>query len=312
MNSRNERGSCKLILPGAERFVRIRHMNSYLILLISFVLNSGCSYTPVMQLLNNTKQEKLYDVRYGADPRHVMDVFLPQGRSLETPFVLIIHGGAWVRGDKQMMREYQQRLLARGIASANVNHRYAGGRVHVSDMLDDIDKAYATIADSAARWSVRADHFVMSGHSSGGHLSLLYSYRTKRPVNAIVALSAPSDLSDTLWLNLAKENYAISSIEGMVGAPYAKGNPLNAGYLAASPVLHIKPIPTLLIHGTFDFVVPYRQSEKLAAELKAKGIPHKLYSIVGEGHSLSLKGPASTDRMFEEIIAWINQYGSAL
>jgi acetyl esterase/lipase len=44
---------------------------------------------------NNTELI-LRDVSYGPDKRNTMNVFIPKGASSTTPFVLFMHGGAWV------------------------------------------------------------------------------------------------------------------------------------------------------------------------------------------------------------------------
>jgi dipeptidyl aminopeptidase/acylaminoacyl peptidase len=40
----------------------------------------------------------------------------------------------------------------------------------------------------------------------------------------------------------------------------------------------------LILHGTHDTLVPYAQSEELAAALKAKGVPVWLQTLPGSGH----------------------------
>ena len=41
--------------------------------------------------------EKALDVSYGSFPSSKMDVYLPAGRSKESPFVVLIHGGGWIK-----------------------------------------------------------------------------------------------------------------------------------------------------------------------------------------------------------------------
>ena len=40
------------------------------------------------------------DEAYGADPRHLLDVFAPEASSLSRPVLLFVHGGGFVAGDK--------------------------------------------------------------------------------------------------------------------------------------------------------------------------------------------------------------------
>jgi dipeptidyl aminopeptidase/acylaminoacyl peptidase len=59
--------------------------------------------------------------------------------------------------------------------------------------------------------------------------------------------------------------------------------------------------PTLIMHGTADELVPFSQSEDLAAVLKAKGIEHRLYPISGAAHTPT----ADMDRLVEETAAFL-------
>ncbi len=282
----------------------------YSITALIFLLNSGCS--SVQHAADAGRPAKLSNLRYGKHPRHRMDVYLPANRSDKTPFVLLIHGGAWVTGDKLLMMAYQKRLLKAGIASASITHRFASRKeVHYRQILDDIDLAFDFCAARAGAWHTRKDHFIMSGHSSGGHLSLLYSYTTtRRAIDAVIALSPPSDLTDTLFLNSSKKKMAVYPIERITGADYTPGQALDSNYTLCSPVYTIKNIPTLIIHGTADWIVPHRQSVKLYTRLKEQGVPAKLMSIEGERHMLILKGRKTIDQMYREAIGWIRKYAT--
>jgi len=54
----------------------------------------------------------------------------------------------------------------------------------------------------------------------------------------------------------------------------------------ASPITHVTPgaPPFLLVHGTADWLVPYAQSEQLAAALGAAGVPVELVPVEGAEH----------------------------
>jgi acetyl esterase/lipase len=59
---------------------------------------------------------------------------------------------------------------------------------------------------------------------------------------------------------------------------------------AVSPVHYVskETPPILILHGTHDALVPYAQSEELAAALRANGVPVWLQTLPGSGHG----GPA--------------------
>src|SRR5688500_17783902 len=89
--------------------------------------------------LSVTDEIKLENVSYGAHNRMVMDVFLPANRNNHTPFVILIHGGGWIAGDKSWMSDIQGYLLRKGIATANINYRYADSIFNYKNLLTDIE-----------------------------------------------------------------------------------------------------------------------------------------------------------------------------
>ena len=73
---------------------------------------------------------RLTNVAYGQHARHKMDVALPANRTGQTPVVVLIHGGAWMAGNKEDMKGFQDFLLQNGIASVSINYRYADANLH--------------------------------------------------------------------------------------------------------------------------------------------------------------------------------------
>lgn len=66
--------------------------------LLAFI--TGCTSTK--KIATNFTEEKIMDVAYGSFPSNKMDVYLPTNRNAQTPFVILIHGGGWVLGDKNL------------------------------------------------------------------------------------------------------------------------------------------------------------------------------------------------------------------
>ena len=64
---------------------------------------------------------------YGPNSRNKLDMYLPELRDTTTETVLLIHGGAWVGGDKSNADLMNRRdvLLESGYAVASMNYRYA-------------------------------------------------------------------------------------------------------------------------------------------------------------------------------------------
>src|SRR6188508_2236895 len=72
--------------------------------------------------------ETLNNVSYGSDAAQKMDIYLPAGRKTDsTKLVIMVHGGAWLEGDKNDFAPYVTILKQRlpGYAIANINYRLA-------------------------------------------------------------------------------------------------------------------------------------------------------------------------------------------
>jgi pimeloyl-ACP methyl ester carboxylesterase len=106
---------------------------------------------------------------------------------------------------------------------------------------------------------------VLVGHSAGGQLALWAAKRAQLPV---VALAPVSDVGD------AVERRGPESAPARFMAPehFAEGSPFELLPLG---------VPTILIHGTDDDVVPFSMSERY---VEAAGGEAELVALEGTGH----------------------------
>jgi acetyl esterase/lipase len=145
---------------------------------------------------------------YGAHARQVLDLSYPQApNKITEPLtaVLLIHGGSWIGGSKaeEPFKTYFNELPAKtGAVAATMNHRtlFSDPPAYYDDMLEDVGNAIKLIRDKSGELGVDIDKIVLAGHSSGGHLALLYSYRyhaqSAIPIAFVAGLAPPSDLLD--------------------------------------------------------------------------------------------------------------------
>ncbi len=258
--------------------------------------------------IKETQEEKITNLSYGTDTIQKMDVYLPAYRTELTPLVVLLHGGAWVDGSKEDVQFIQNILLQNGIASINVNYRYASPANHYEGMMADVQSALVFARRNSNDWVVRKKSVILLGVSAGAHIGLLYAYGYKQPdeVSAVISLAGPTSFSSQ-YLEYASAASLKLAIEYMAGAAIT-GTALDNRFALASPVNRISNVPTLLIHGTADAVVPYEQSVLLGSQLTMQNIAHKLVSIEGAGHDLGINNPAAADKILQEIIAWVNAY----
>jgi hypothetical protein len=101
-------------------------------------------------------------LRYGADGRETLDLFLPRGRP--AGLFVFIHGGYWMRFDPSYWSHLAGAALARGFAAALPQYPLCP------------QARIAAIARSAAAALARAagevaGDILLAGHSAGGHLA---------------------------------------------------------------------------------------------------------------------------------------------
>lgn len=283
-------------------------LNSLLLLLISCFLACRQTEPPPLPAAAAFSAENL---SYGAHARNRMDIKLPEGRNMETPFLILIHGGSWIGGDKSDLRFIQDSLYEEGIGSASINYRFVNSSTHYADLMDDVRKAVDFCARNSDTWQIPETNYILAGVSAGGHMALLYAYAYNLDdrIAGVVSGCGPTDFTDTGWLEYASRFGLLYPIEWMTGSSYVPGQPLDAGFFSASPLYQPKKIPTLMIHGDQDLVVFYNQALKLRDTLEAQGIDHKLVTIPGAGHDLGIANPSIRNGILKEMRDWCYRHG---
>lgn len=120
---------------------------------------------------------RINDLPYGPDTRQRMDVYLPAAPH-RAPVLLMVHGGAWVVGDKSMPRVVDAKLThwvgELGYILVAINYRLLPA-VDVQAQATDVAAALAAVQARAAEWGGDASRVVLMGHSAGAHLVALLS-----------------------------------------------------------------------------------------------------------------------------------------
>jgi acetyl esterase/lipase len=231
------------------------------------------------------------------------------------PAAILVHGGAWVTGDKQYNMEPLFAPLERaGIAWFSINYRLLGGDsidslisllsvASLRGAVDDVRQAVAYVKQNAGEYNIDPNRIVLIGESAGAHLTLMAALQPEAGggVRASVAFYAPSDL-----VRLVQETNRIP--EQLRRA--VKGSPIEALLMAGlrelSPLNFVRADgpPTLLIHGTADNLVPHEQSTALCAAMQEAKEPCDVYTVEGAGHGIRRwRDPAYQQRLTEWLAA---------
>jgi acetyl esterase/lipase len=256
-----------------------------------------------------------------------LDLYLHADRAKAKPRPLIIwvHGGGWNRGDARQSGAFTDwpgvlaTLAARGYVVASVDYRLSG-EAKFSGEVQDVKAAIRFLRSQAGDYGIDPSRVYLWGGSAGGHLAGLATVScgvaafdppasTGRLPGSAAKLAKPLPQSDcvqgaALWygvfdfaLGIDQPGTALSDtpLTALLGCDPAACRDTVA---AASPITYVKrdTPPLLLIHGTADVEVSVRQSEAMAARMKAAGAPVDFVPVAGANHGFVDATPEATKR----------------
>lgn len=225
---------------------------------------------------------------YGNNSKQQYDIYLPEGRTMQTPVVILVHGGSWSGGDKSDMNLLVTLLRNNwsDYAIVNTNYRLAteNSNQHPAQ-LNDLSALISQL-DSKKNIHQVSDTYFFIGISAGGHLSLLYTYRNdnEHKVKAVCSIVGPTDFLDPAYTDSAYEVFhAIAS--QFLGDTYENNPDL---YINASPITYIDALdaPTIMFYGGKDNLIPVSQPIRLKDKLTALNVPVSYTLYPDSGHDL--------------------------
>jgi acetyl esterase/lipase len=225
-----------------------------------------------------------------------LDVWYPRDNPNPTPTLVYIHGGGWIFGSKEGAVYQFLPFLEKGWRVVNVEYRMASNSL-APGAVEDTRCALRWIYRNAKQYNFDTSKIVLTGHSAGGHLSLITGMLpdgtpldnrcyadekygdVKMKVAAIINWYGITDVNDVIQgANL--KNY---------GAMWMGSQP-NATEVAksVSPLTYVREglPPIITIHGDKDDVVPYSQATRLKDALDKAKVPNKLVTIKNGGHGM--------------------------
>ena len=280
-----------------------------LILLVAFLAAAVFAEVPKdFQPPAGIKMEK--DIAYieGGDEAQKLDIYLPETPSDKPlPLIVHIHGGGWRAGSKFPCPVMG--MVFKGYAVASVEYRFSQ-KVKFPAQIQDCQAAIRWLRAHAKQYHFDTEHVGVIGGSAGGHLSALVGTSGGKKafapiggnedqsdrVQAVCDIFGPADFSTVVQQAAEDKNVKNIFAFNTPGDPYSGliGTKLDDKPKAdaVSPVHYVSKDtpPFLILHGTYDALVPLAQSEEMAAALKDKGVEVWLQKLPGSGHG----GPAFT------------------
>lgn len=292
-------------------------MNKFFTLFIALIFGAyGSKAQAIVEYTDygNIHKDVNYDGMYG--DKNLMDVYISNNTTPYSPLVIMIHGGAYSDGSKQDLRELAQELMKYNISAAVINYELLSKKFFndnnepdINDMLLNIWHAIQYLQIKSEDWNTPKNGYYILGEEAGGHLALLAGYKFKENIRKIIAIGAITDLKDMksfsrLASSPSRNKLIFTKLMGNVA--YRSEQYLPNEYVNASPIHQISNVPTLLIHGVKDVVIPYEQSAKMYQKLQEKAVNTRLVNIINGGHLL-LRDPNHKYEAYDAILDWIDE-----
>lgn len=121
-----------------------------------------------------------YDPKDLGNKEQAIDVYFPakKDRKPKSPVIIMVHGGAWMMGDKGYYPVVQNKInhwLPKGFVFISVNYEMSFNP-NPLNQVDNLYKALQFIQNKSQEWMLDTNQVILMGHSAGAHLvSLLTS-----------------------------------------------------------------------------------------------------------------------------------------
>jgi acetyl esterase/lipase len=251
------------------------------------------------------------------DPAQRLDLYLPETPAEKpVPLVVWVHGGGWKGGSKAGCPA--KGMVQKGYAAASVEYRFSQKALFPAQ-IQDCQAAIRWLRANSKKYGIDPARIGVMGGSAGGHLvALLGTSGGKKAfppvggnedqsdrVQAVCDFYGPADFTTVLQQaeddknvkNIFKFNTPSDPYSCLIGAKLGEDKEKTD---AVSPVHYVSVDnpPFLILHGTRDALVPFAQSEELAAALEGKGVKVLLQKIPGGGHG----GPGFNKPALNELV----------
>ena len=218
----------------------------------------------------------------------------------EKPTVIFMFGGGFIRGtrDDQSYNYWFRKMTENGYRIISIDYRLGlkgstkvgVAQVNVLDKaihmaVEDLFSATQFIIDNAETLGVDPANIVISGSSAG----------------AITVMQAEYEISNmTKWASVLPAGFNYAGVMSFSGAILSREGKVD---------YKNRPCPTLMLHGTSDELVPYKQiavfnlgffgGGKLVERFAKFGFNYNMYHFVDYGHEIAMSMATTMDLQFK-------------
>lgn len=213
-------------------------------------------------------------IAYGPDARQQLDVYAPRvGCDERRPVVVFFYGGSWNSGTRAGYAFVGRALAAQGFVTIVPDYRLVPN-VRYPTFVEDGAAAVRWATANATRYCGDGRSIVVVGHSAGAYIAAMLAVDprwlgpTRAAVKGLIGLAGPYDFAP----------FDVEASRAAFGnAPDPADTQPVTWARAGDP-------PALLLYGQKDSVVQPRNSQALAARLRAGGVVAEQRAYPGLGH----------------------------
>ncbi len=231
-----------------------------------------------------------------------LDLFLPAGsKDKKYPVAVIIHGGGWRSGNKEMEEQSSLYMAEMGIAAAAVEYTLSGEMLYPAS-VHNIKSAIRWIKEVGKEFQLDSNNIFLMGGSAGGHLALLAAVTAGNDffdtvdgkrlhgtnVKGVINIDGVPDLTTPEESGKDTIPSKPSAVKQWLGVKYADNPEL---WRIASPVNHVgrSSPPVLFINSSIPRFRAGR--ERVISELHLHNIFSEVIEIPSSPHTFWLFNP---------------------
>jgi|SRR5689334_16903328 len=250
------------------------------------------AYRPLLEAAPKAGVQVARDIAYGSHERQVLDVYRPR-ESRAAPIVLFVHGGAFVRGDKDIDGEVYANVLyyfaRHGYVGLNMEYRRAPEFAYPCG-AHDVAGAVAWAKANAAQLGADPQRIFVVGHSAGGTHVASYAYDPAARPAVDPAVQGVVLISARLRADVLPGNPNAEPVRAYFGADESK-------FEERSPLVHAAQSPLPVFIAIAEYENPYLDvygAELLHRIAVARGHAPRFLRLAAHNH-ISIVAHINTD-----------------
>jgi len=207
-------------------------------------------YTPLLAVAPKQGVSVERNLAYGPDARHRADLFRADGLK-NAPVVVFLHGGAYVRGDRDINAEVYGNVpmyfARQGMLGVNATYRLAPAAQWPA-AAQDVASLVAWLKSNAARYGGDPNRIYLIGHSAGATHVATYAYLKELQPAQGPGLAGIVLISGRYHFDPHPSDPNLKNFQAYFGTDRAQ-------YPARSPISHVKGaarLPTFIVIAEYD------------------------------------------------------------